>query len=149
MLPFFRWQWMWQSRRRVIAVALAEIALGAGCLLFALLTPGPFSRARALVLFGGLMIGGLGGYQLLQGLLSPDGAFRDHDFDDSREGRRRAWRRQRTAKPSDDRPLPLAPDTGEATRVISVRCPACHEPLAVEGAGAVECPKCHERFTPE
>lgn len=142
---------MWKTRLRVVGVALAEMAAGAGCLLFALLIPGPFSRARALVLFGGLMIGGLGGYQLLQGLLSPAGAFGDHDFDDSREGRRRPWRRQQ-ARPSDDRPLPVA-DTADEEPVRMSRCPACGKPVGVAPASPpgemTECPNCSGWFAPD
>ena len=72
---YFRWQWMWRSRPRLIAIALGAMAVGAGLILYAVLSPGPFNKGKGLVIAGGVIVAGMGGFQLLQGILSPAGAF--------------------------------------------------------------------------
>ena len=76
---FFRWQWMWRSRPRLIGIALGAMAFGAALILFAVLAPGPIDKGKGLTICGGVMFAALGGYQLLQGMFSPAGAFGDHD----------------------------------------------------------------------
>lgn len=142
MLPFLRWQWLWRSRRRLLAVGLAAVAAGGLLLSWAVLMVRPWLNRHSYVVGGfGVFLIGWGGYLLLNVLLAPAGVFGDHDHDDSRDWRRRAWRRKRPAPP-DDRPIPLA-GTEEREAVTPVECPVC---LARVPASAAECPKCHERF---
>jgi hypothetical protein len=149
-LPYFRWQWLWRSRRRLLACGLVLFVLGGLYLAFALHVAWPRLVHRWFVLHGGIAVGliGVGGYMALQALFSPAGAFGDHDHDDSREHRRRAWRRKRAA-PADDEPIPLADDTGEEPAVRVARCPTCHQRMTVPADEVAECPKCHERFRPD
>jgi hypothetical protein len=149
-LPFFRWQWFWRSRQRLLLCGLGVTAVGLVCLAFTVVTwPDAMRRASfaRLVAMGTLFLA-VGGYPVLVALLSPAGAFGDHDHDDSRDHRRRAWRRKRAAAP-DDEPIPLAPDKAEGPTARTTRCPTCHEPLTVPPDRVTECPKCHERFTPD
>lgn len=107
----FRWQWMWKSRSRLIAIAVGVIVFGVVVIVYGSTRP-VFNKGPMMVVIGGVVFVGMGGYQLLQGVLSPAGAFGDHDYDDSREGQRRPWR-QRRRKPTDDRPIPLPEDSHE------------------------------------
>lgn len=82
MTDFFRWQWMWKSRPRLIGIAVGAMALAGLAVLYALTRPGPMSRGQMFIVCGGLMFALLGGYQLLQGLFSPAGSFGNHDAPD-------------------------------------------------------------------
>jgi hypothetical protein len=141
---FFRWQWMWKSRARVIALAVAAMAVGAALILYAVLTPGPFNKGKGLVIAGGVMFAGMGGFQLLQGVLSPAGAFGEHDRTREvprLEGPPKRKRKGRSDPAPDDAPLPVATDTHEAVKLV--RCPVCEEPVS---ESAAECPKCFQRL---
>ena len=144
---FFRWQWMWKSRVRVIAIAVGALAFGAGLILYAVLSPGPFNKGKGLVIAGGVIVAGMGGFQLLQGVLSPAGAFGGPDR--TREvprltGESKRKRKGRRDPAVNDAPLPVATHTHEAVKLV--RCPACEEPVS---ATATECPKCFQRLVPE
>jgi hypothetical protein len=146
-LRFTRWQWLWRSRRRLFAFGLVVFLLGVGLLAWLVYTA-VWGRPNTNIGRGipaPVILMAVGGYAMLQAVFSGGEAFGDHDYDDSREWRRRAWRRRQPAPP-DDRPIPRAPDTGERPAVDTTRCPTCREPVS---ATAAECPKCHERFTPD
>ena len=141
---FFRWQWMWKSRARLIAIAVGAMAVGVVLILYAVLSPGPFNKGKGLVIAGGVIVGGMGGFQLLQGMLSPAGAFGERDR--TREVPRLDEKRKRKGRHDpapDDAPLPVATDTHEAVK--PARCPACEEPVSPTAA---ECPKCSQWLGP-
>jgi hypothetical protein len=143
----FRWQWMWKSRARLIGIAVGAMVFGAALILYAVVSPGPFNKGKGLVIAGGVMFAGMGGFQLLQGVLSPAGAFgeRDRTREVPRLGGGSKWKRKgRPAPAPDDAPLPVATDTHEPVKLV--RCPACTEAVS---ASAAECPKCFQRLMPE
>jgi hypothetical protein len=73
----FSWQWMWGSRPRLLAVAAGTLAFGGLAILYAVTRPQPWNKPVFMIIFGGLTVIGYGGYQMLQGLFSPAGAFGD------------------------------------------------------------------------
>jgi hypothetical protein len=108
MAQMFRWQWMWKSRSRLLALGSATVAFGGIAIAYAVTRDGPFGRSLMMIVLGGatLIVGG--GYQLLQGLLSPAGAFGDP------EARERPHRKKRRPKPAPEpEPLPLESETRE------------------------------------
>jgi len=122
MTDLFRWQWMWTSRRRLIGFALAAIAVGGLILLYVPTAAGRWDKPRVSMFCLGVMVLGMGVYQLLQGLLSPAGAFGDHDDTDGPRLRPALKRWKRETKP-DDAPLPLAVGSSEETP-LPLRAPA-------------------------
>ena len=106
MAQLVRWQWMWKSRLRLLALGSGVVAIGNSAILFALTRSGPFNKAVFLILFGGVWILGVGGYQILQGLFSPAGAFGDHD------AKEKPYRHKRRPVPEQD-PLPLSSENPE------------------------------------
>jgi hypothetical protein len=148
---YFRWQWLWRSRRRLFTVGL--VVFLSGVLLLAILL-GTWWWGRPVVSVGRviavpLILMAVGGYGVLQAAFSGGGAFGDHDHDDSRDGRRRAWRRQRRADRDATGPVPLSPTDDDSPADRTTRCPTCLEPSARSTGTRVECPKCHERFVPD
>lgn len=148
---FFRWQWMWRSRSRLIVIAIGAIVVGVGLIALGLLSLGRMTRGTWLIVICGVMLVLMGGYQLLQGLLSPPGAFGDHEkADPTRRTTPAAPRPRRNRRPSDDRPIPVASDTAEAVPPRVVHCPVCEGSVALPvgrvPTAAVECPRCLERF---
>jgi hypothetical protein len=113
MPPLIRWQWLWKSRLHLAVFGLGLIALGGLLLAFALLVVRPRPLHRNFYLFVVVAVGliGYGGYQILQALLSPAGAFGDH-HDEPTTRRRRRWQRPLVERPTkpDDGPIPLADD---------------------------------------
>lgn len=147
---YFRWQWLWRSRRRLFVLGLVVFLLGVALLVLLVSTwlwGGNSRIVRGLPL--PLVLMAVGGYGVLQAAFSGGGAFGDHDHDDSRDGRRRAWRRQRRAEPDDTGPIPLTTTDGDSPADRTTRCPTCHEPSARSTGTRVECPKCHERCVPD
>jgi len=148
---FFRWQWMWRSRPRLIAIAVGAILFGCGWVVFGIFSPGPMNKGKWLIVICGLMFALLGGYQLLQGVLSPAGAFGNHEKEDpTRRTLPPAPRPKRKRQDSGDRPIPIASDTAEAAPPPVVWCPVCEGsvalPVGTKPTAAVECPRCLERF---
>jgi hypothetical protein len=109
MAQMFRWQWMWKSRARLLGLALGSIALGSMAILYAVTRDGPYTKPLFMILFSGGWFIAVGGYQLLQGLLSPAGAFGDH------EASVRPHRKKRRPKPAPEQePLPVRQDTSDS-----------------------------------
>ena len=75
MPAFFRWQWMWKSRLRLLSLAIAAMVIGGAVIAFAVTRGGPFRKSIGLMIAGGVTLVAMGGYQTLQGILSPAGAF--------------------------------------------------------------------------
>jgi hypothetical protein len=77
----FGWRWLWRSRIRLLAVGLLILAGGVAVLVMSILDLRSNTQAgRGLV--GGVVFAGLGGWFVLQALLSDAGAFGDTDTSD-------------------------------------------------------------------
>ncbi len=112
MPPLIRWQWLWQSRWRVLTFGLMAVAAGGLLLTCSVLVTRPWLNRRFYVLAGlGIFLIVWGGIHVLNGLLAPDGAF-GHHHDEPLAPPRRKWRRTTAARPTkpQDDPIPLADD---------------------------------------
>jgi hypothetical protein len=148
---FFRWQWLWRSRRRLFTVGLVVFLSGAGllALLIATWMWGRPNRNIARGLIAPVILMGLGGFGMCQAAFSGGRAFGDHDAPDpTRRTLPPVPRSKRPRRRADDQPIPLA-NTAAATPLKVTRCPTCHEPMTVPADEVAECPKCHERFRPD
>jgi len=107
MAQLFRWQWMWKSRSRLLGLAAVAIAFGSLMILYALTRPGQLGKPHFMIIIGGIWLIALGGYQILQGLFSPGGAFGDHDA-------KVKPRRLRRKKVPEQDPLPMSQDSSDS-----------------------------------
>lgn len=143
---FFRWQWLWRSRRRLFVIGLVVFLLGMAllALLIATWLWGPPNANIGRGVPAPVVLMALGGYGMLQATFSGGGAFGDHDRPLPKTLPAKPTRR-RKSKREDDRPIPVA-ETGEAVPLTTTRCPACEGPVA---AMVTECPKCFLRLVPK
>jgi hypothetical protein len=156
MQPPIRWQWLWESRGRLLAFGLALMALGGFLLAYAILVmwPRPSHRRFYGVVFLAVFLIGSGGYQVLKGLLSPASAFGGYDDSDVYARRKLKRQMKRHADKANQEPIPYEDELQQQADVSrDTRCPACEDRVTVPAGHppnkAVECPKCLERFVPD
>jgi hypothetical protein len=156
MPQLFRWQWLWQSRRRLLLYGAAVFALG---LAFAGLLAGLmiWGRPNANIVRGvplPVFLMAVGGYAIMQAVFSPSGAFGDHDQESDRYARRKLNRRlRRYAERANEEPIPLEHDLrNRAVGAGMAECPDClFQTTVMPGRPpdeAVVCRKCNRRFYP-
>ena len=143
---FFRWQWLWRSRRRLFVIGLVVFLLGVALLVLLIATWlwGPPNGNIARGIPAPVILMALGGYGMLQATFSGGGAFGDHDRPLPKT-LPPAKRTRRRGAEDDARPLPLA-ETAETVTLTTTRCPACEETVT---AAATECPMCFQRLVPK
>jgi hypothetical protein len=156
MPEYIRWQWLWESRIRVIVFGLALMALGGFLLAYAILVmwPRPSHRRLYGVLFLAVFLIVSGGYQVLKGLLSPASAFGGYDTSDVYARRKLKRKLKQKADQENQEAVSYEDELQEQADVPrKTRCPACEVRVTVPAGHPpnrkVECPKCLERFVPE